>query len=153
VGAQLVNPPAHAASVRATANDGAVLRVSAVTTYQGGTFRLQTTCPEPSHSTRLQSHLFTSPALLPANISKLATWTVDVARRQRPGSYWISLNCFELGTGRVSGAASIRINVLGTLQRAVTRGQRHGERPARPDAPARDHAPARDQVSSDHSSR
>jgi hypothetical protein len=115
---------ANAAPGHSTANNRAVLRVSSLTAYRGGTLSLRTTCPEPSRSTRLESGLFASPALLPAQMSRQATWTVNVAPRQRLGSYRISLNCFELGTGRVTGTAEIRINVLGSLQRAES-GRRH----------------------------
>ncbi|HEY1627901.1 MAG TPA: hypothetical protein VGG16_29340 [Streptosporangiaceae bacterium] len=116
----------HAAdSGHAAASERAVLRASTVMAYRGGTFSLQTTCPEPSRSTRLESALFSSPALLPAQLSGQATWTVSVAPRQRPGNYSITLNCFELGTGRVTAADSIRVDVLGSLQRAPVRGHRH----------------------------
>jgi hypothetical protein len=127
---------ANAASGHTRANTGAALHVSTLTIYRGGTFNLQTTCPEPSRSTRLVSALFASPALLPAQMSKQATWTVNVGARQHPGRYWISLSCFELRTGRVTGTAGIRVNVLGSLQRAESGRNRR-----------------RDQVSWDHSSR
>jgi hypothetical protein len=91
------------------------MRLSTLTTYEGGTFRMQTTCPEPSHSTRLESNLFASPVLLPARISQQASWTVTVGTKQRPGEYWIALNCFQLLTGRVVAAAEIRVRVTGTL--------------------------------------
>jgi hypothetical protein len=119
---------ANAAPGHSTANNRAVLRVSSLTAYRGGTLSLRTTCPEPSRSTRLESGLFASPALLPAQMSRQATWTVNVAPRQRLGSYRISLNCFELGTGRVTGTAEIRINVLGSLPTAPA-PQNHKTRP------------------------
>lgn len=105
----------------ADANGGALLRVSTVTVDRGGTFRLQSSCPEPSRSARLSSGLFASPALLPARLSKQVTWTVTVSPHQHPGSYSISLNCFQLLTGRVTAAAEIRVEVLGSLLRAVSR--------------------------------
>jgi hypothetical protein len=104
---------ANAASGRTAASSGATLLVSGNTTYQGDTFHMQTTCPEPSRSTRLESDLFTSPVLIPARISKLVSWTVDITTRQRPGEYWISLNCFRLLTGRVTATAEIRLRVIG----------------------------------------
>lgn len=119
-GAALGGSPAYAAS-RHPATERAVLRLSTLTTYQGGTFRMQTTCPEPSRSTRLASNLFASPVLLPARISQQVSWTVDVGTKQRPGQYWISLNCFQLLTGRVAAAAEIRIRVTGTLLRVMSR--------------------------------
>jgi hypothetical protein len=120
-----VGGAANAAPGLTRANTGAELRVSTLTIYRGGTFNLHTTCPEPSRSTRLVSALFASPALLPAQMSKQATWTVNVGARQHPGRYWISLSCFELRTGRVTGTAGIRVNVLGSLQRAESgRSQR-----------------------------
>jgi hypothetical protein len=129
-GAALGSTLAQAAS-RHAATNRAVLRLSTLTTYQGGTFSMQTTCPEPSHSTRLESNLFASPVLLPARISQQVAWTVDVGTKQRPGQYWISLNCFQLLTGRVTAAAEIRVRVMGTLLRAVTRGNVHGQHDAR----------------------
>jgi hypothetical protein len=124
---------ANAAPGHTRANTGAVLRVSTLTIYRGGTFNLQTTCPEPSRSTRLVSALFASPALLPAQMSKQATWTVNVGARQRPGRYWISLSCFELRTGRITGTAGIRVDVLGSLQRAESGHNQRGSaaKPAR----------------------
>jgi hypothetical protein len=112
--------PAFAVSRHAAAS-GAVVRLSTVTTYQGGTFRIQTMCPEPSRSTRLESDLFASPALLPARMSRQVWWTVDVSPKQAPGEYWISLSCFQLLTGRVTAAAQMRVHVLGPLLRAVSR--------------------------------
>jgi hypothetical protein len=116
--------PAHAASGHTGVRDGATLQVSQATTYQGATFRMQTTCPEPWRSTRLESDLFGSPALLPARMSRLAQWTVSIAPKQRPGQYWISLNCFQQLTGRVAAAAEMRVRVLGALLRAVSRHDR-----------------------------
>jgi hypothetical protein len=123
-GAALASTPADAASHHA-ATDRAVMRLSTLTTDEGGTFRMQTTCPEPSRSTRLESNLFASPVLLPARISQLVSWTVDVGTKQRPGEYWISLNCFQLLTGRVVATAEIRVRVTGTLpeRRAVQRSR------------------------------
>jgi hypothetical protein len=106
------------AESRHAANDRAVLRASVVTAYQGGTFSMLTTCPEPSYSTRLTSDLFRSPALMPARVSAQVSWTVAVATKQRPGEYWISLNCFHLLTGRVGAKAEIRVRVMGALLKA-----------------------------------
>jgi hypothetical protein len=108
----LFSAPAYAASGRSGARGGATLWASQATTYQGAIFRVQTTCPEPSRSTRLESSLFRSPALLPARMSRLAMWTVSIAPKQRPGQYWISLNCFQLLTGRVCAAAEMRVRVI-----------------------------------------
>jgi hypothetical protein len=115
----LFTTPASASSGQVAAGGGGTLWASEASVNQGGTFRLQTTCPEPSHSTRLESSLFASPVLLPARVSKLVSWTVAIAPKQRPGDYWISLNCFQLLTGRVSAADEIRVHVMGALQRVV----------------------------------
>jgi hypothetical protein len=112
--------PALASSGHA-ASPGGTLWASEASANQGATFRLQTTCPEPWYSTRLESNLFASPVLLPARVSKLVSWTVAVAPKQRPGDYWISLNCFQLLTGRVGAADEVRVHVMGAVQRVVRR--------------------------------
>jgi hypothetical protein len=118
LGGILLGSTSAFAESRHATNGRAGLRASAVTAYQGGTFSMLTTCPEPSYSTRLTSNLFRSPALMPARVSAQVSWTVDVAAKQRPGQYWISLNCFHLLTGRVGATAEIRVRVMGTLLRA-----------------------------------
>jgi hypothetical protein len=119
---------ANAASGHIAASSGASLLVSGDTTYQGDIFHMQTTCPEPSRSTRLESDLFASPVLIPARISKLVSWTVDVTARQRPGEYWISLNCFQLLTGRVAATAEIRVHVIGAPRRPIYDRDVHAQR-------------------------